>query len=170
MLHEVRCTRCIACEMRGPLTAPPKTGNSVMGPLIGIPLLIIAVIGGYMGMGGEISVLWQPFEMLIVAGAAVSTLIFGHPPSVLKDSSEDHTSEPQPHHGLEEDYLELLSLLYAILRSVKGQGMLQLESMIERPHESELFQQYPRVLANPRAVNFLCDYLRLLSLGTAAAA
>ncbi|GAK45241.1 chemotaxis MotA protein [Tepidicaulis marinus] len=138
-----------------------------MGPLIGIPLLIIAVIGGYMGMGGEISVLWQPFEMLIVVGAAISTLIIGNPLAVVKDTVRSVGDLFNGKKVKEEDYLELLSLLYAILRSVKGQGMLQLENMIERPHESELFQQYPRVLANPRAVNFLCDYLRLLSLGTA---
>jgi len=138
-----------------------------MGPLIGIPLLLIAVLGGYLGMGGAMSVLWQPFEVLIVAGAAIATLIIANPTHVVKDTVGSVGDLFRGKKVKETDYLDLLGLLYSILRSLKGQGMLQLESMIERPYESDLFKQYPSVLANRRAVNFLCDYLRLLSLGTA---
>jgi len=138
-----------------------------MGPLIGIPLLLVAVLGGYLGMGGAMSVLWQPFEVLIVAGAAIATMIVGNPMHVVKDTLRSVSDLFTGKKVTESDYLDLLGLLYSILRSLKGQGMLQLESMIERPYESDLFKQYPSVLANPRAVNFLCDYLRLLSLGTA---
>jgi chemotaxis protein MotA len=140
-----------------------------MGPLVGIPLLLAAVLGGFIGMGGQIAVLWQPYELLIVAGAACATLIIGNSMEVVKDTLRAIADLFTGKKVREKDFLELLGLLYSILRSVKGQGMLQLESVIERPYESEVFKQYPTVLANRRAVNFLCDYLRLLSLGTAKA-
>ena len=140
-----------------------------MGPLVGIPLLLAAVLGGFIGMGGQIAVLWQPYELLIFAGAACATLIIGNSMEVVKDTLRAIADLFTGKKVREKDFLELLGLLYSILRSVKGQGMLQLEFVIERPYESEVFKQYPTVLANRRAVNFLCDYLRLLSLGTAKA-
>ena len=40
--------------------------------------------------------------------------------------------------------LELLCLLYAIFKVAKSKGMLALETDIENPEESKLFQQFPK--------------------------
>jgi chemotaxis protein MotA len=65
-----------------------------------------------------------------------------------------------------EDYIELLSLMYAIFKLAKTKGMLAIESHVERPEESSLFQQFPNFAAQHHAVEFLCDYLRMMTLGT----
>ena len=64
------------------------------------------------------------------------------------------------------DYVELLSLLYQVFRLAKTKGMLALEQHVEKPDESALFAQFPNVQKNHHAVEFLCDYLRMMTLGT----
>ncbi|WP_119461176.1 flagellar motor stator protein MotA [Rhodospirillaceae bacterium SYSU D60014] len=138
-----------------------------MGPLIGILLVVAAVGGGYLGMGGNMSILWQPYEFVIVAGASAGIFVLAHPLPVVKDTLQAIGELFAGKREKEKDFLELLGLLYTLLRAVKSKGMLQLERHIEHPEESEFFQQYPTVLRKKRAVRFICDYLRLLSLGTA---
>src|SRR3546814_19247771 len=57
-------------------------------------------------------------------------------------------------------------LLYLIFKLAKTKGMLALEQHIENPQESTIFQQFPKVYQNERAMIFLRDYLRLMSLGS----
>ena len=66
-------------------------------------------------------------------------------------------------------YLELLGVLYAVFRLAKTKGDLVLETHVETPSESPLFQQFPEFSKDHHAVEFLCDYLRLLTLGTSNA-
>lgn len=138
-----------------------------MGPLIGILLVVAAVVGGYLGMGGNLAVLWQPFEFVVVAGASCGIFVLAHPMHVVKDTLKAIGELFAGNRVKEHDFLELLGLLYTLLRTIKGKGMLQLERHIERPEESDIFGEYPSVMKNKRAVRFICDYLRLLSLGTA---
>ncbi|MGB6086011.1 flagellar motor stator protein MotA [Parvibaculum sp.] len=138
-----------------------------MGLIIGISFLFIAVLGGFIGMGGHLAVLWQPFEVLIVCGAALATFFTANSMKVIKDTGRALMDIFTGRRLKEKDFLDLLGLMFSLLRTIRGQGILHLEAAIERPYDSPIFQQYPSVLAKPRAVSFLCDYLRLLSLGTA---
>jgi chemotaxis protein MotA len=65
-----------------------------------------------------------------------------------------------------EAYLELLIMLYSVFKLAKSKGALVLEQHVENPEESSLFQRFPTFLGDHHAVTFLCDYLRLLTLGT----
>src|SRR6266851_3473603 len=100
--------------------------------IIGSVVVIISVVGGYVANGGHLGVLWQPFEFLIIVGAAVGGFIISNRKPVLSGAGK------------------------AIGGLLKG----------EKPDESTLFAQYPKFNADHHAVVFLCDYLRLLTLGT----
>ena len=63
-------------------------------------------------------------------------------------------------------YVELLSLLFSIFRTVRNKGWLAIEPHIEYPDQSEVFAKYPSFISNRHAVAFLCDYLRIISLGS----
>src|SRR5690606_10339015 len=65
-----------------------------------------------------------------------------------------------------DDYLELLSLMYTVFKTAKSKGMLALEQHIENPEDSELFTEFPTFNGDHHVVSFLCDYLRMISLGT----
>ena len=132
----------------------------------GTIIVIVSVFGGYMALGGKILVLWQPFEVVIICGAAFGAYIIANPKSVLsKIGSAVGQIIKGPTHT-KESYLELLSLLYAIFRLSKSKGMLVLEQHVENPEESELFSQFPQFFADKHALGFLCDYLRMMVLGS----
>lgn len=63
-------------------------------------------------------------------------------------------------------YLELLTLLYAIFKLAKSKGMLTLEQHVENPDQSTLFAQFPTLAKDHHAMTFICDYLRLMTLGS----
>lgn len=52
--------------------------------VIGIIVVFIAVIGGFLMEKGHITVLLQPAELLILGGAAVGTLLTANPTHILK--------------------------------------------------------------------------------------
>lgn len=134
--------------------------------IIGALIVLGSVIGGYAGGGGHLSVLWQPFEFLIIFGAAIGSFIIGSPKSVLRGTIKAMGPMLRgPRHN-KESFLELLSMLYTVFRLAKTKGDLALESHVERPQESPLFQKFPGFASDHHALIFLCDYLRLLTLGT----
>ncbi|MBM3601076.1 MAG: flagellar motor stator protein MotA [Alphaproteobacteria bacterium] len=133
---------------------------------VGAVFVVVCVLGGYMAMGGKLGVLWQPFEFVIIFGAALGAMIIGSTKPLLGKIGKGMGQAAKGPHHTKEDYLELLSLLYAIFKLAKTKGMLAIESHIERPEESSLFQQFPRFMHDHHALVFLCDYLRMMTLGT----
>ena len=134
--------------------------------LVGIAVVIISVLGGYMLNGGHLGVLWQPFEFMIIFGAAVGAFVIANPMTVLKRVGGSFGHLMKGSRYSKDSYLELLSLLYSVFKLAKSKGMLALEQHVENPHESKLFQQFPNVASDHHAMTFLCDYLRLLTLGS----
>jgi chemotaxis protein MotA len=134
--------------------------------IIGWVVVIASVIGGYMAMGGKLAPLWQPFELVIIGGAGVGAYIVANPKYVLAQSGRAFKASLRGPKYNKDDYLELLSLMYAIFKLAKTKGMLAIESHIERPEESSLFQAFPKFSSDHHALDFLCDYLRMMTLGT----
>jgi chemotaxis protein MotA len=129
-------------------------------------IVLGCVVGSYMALGGKLGVLWQPFELVIIGGSGVGAYIIANPKSILGKTMGGIGSIFKGAKYKKEDYVELLSMLYEIFRLAKTKGMLALETHVENPHESELFAKYPGFLANHHAEEFLCDYLRLMTMGT----
>ena len=61
--------------------------------------------------------------------------------------------------------MDLMALLFRLLAKSRQQGMLSLEFDIDNPQESEIFSNYPRILADNTLVEFITDYLRLMVSG-----
>ncbi len=134
--------------------------------IAGCVIVVLCTFGGYMAMGGHLGVLWQPFEVVIICGAAAGTYVTANTTTVLKGTMGAITAAMKGSPYTKERYLDLLGLQYQIFKTAKSKGMLALESHIENPEESDLFGAFPTVMENHHAVTFLRDYLRLISLGT----
>jgi chemotaxis protein MotA len=134
--------------------------------IVGSIVVVVSVIGGYVAMGGKLGVLWQPFEFVIIFGAAAGALVVGSSKQVVTGVIGGLSHALKGAKYGKEDYLELLSMMYAIFKLAKTKGMLALEQHVEKPEESSLFKQFPKFFANKDAVTFFCDYLRMLTLGT----
>jgi len=129
-------------------------------------IIIGAVLGGYFLMGGHLAVLVQPFEALIILGAAAGAFVIGNTGPVLKQAAGVFGTLLRGPRYDKAAYIELLGLQFSIFKLVQSRGILALEPHIENPEESELFKQFPRFAANHHAVEFMCDYLRMVSLGS----
>ena len=130
--------------------------------IIGLVIVFGAVIGGYVMHHGELMVLVQLNEFLILGGAAVGTLIIANPPSVLKACLAQTLGLLKPNPYGAKAYAELLQVLYEIFQKARKDGLVGLESHIEDPDSSDIFQKYPSFMGNHHAVALLCDTLKVL--------
>lgn len=136
-----------------------------MFPVIGIIIVFGSVIGAYVLEHGNLHVLFQPVEFLIIGGAAVGSLVLTCPPKTL---FQIFKSVPAIFTGSKADkkaYVEILSLLYTIFTRVRKEGLLTIEKDIENPKASAVFSKYPQILRNHHAVDFICDNLRVYVVG-----
>ncbi len=134
--------------------------------IVGSIIVIVCVFGGYTAMGGKMAVLWQPFEAVIIIGAAIGAFIIGNPKSVITQFGGALGTAFKGSPYKKDDFIELLSMQYQVFKLAKAKGMLSLEPHVENPEESDLFGQFPNFHANHHALTFMCDYLRMISLGT----
>lgn len=135
--------------------------------LLGFLVVLICVTLGYTLAGGKMAPILHalPFEGLTIIGAAVGAFMVANPTYVVKETLKNLKCLVKPERHNKADYLELLSVLYMIFKLARTKGWLALEQHIEHPEESELFKQFPGFSSNHHATMFLCDYLRIISLG-----
>jgi chemotaxis protein MotA len=133
---------------------------------IGLTIVTASVIGGFAGFGGHVPVLWQPYEIAIIVGSAFGIFILSNPTHVIKETGTSIVKAIGGKTHDREDYLDLLSLLFTLFREGKAKGVMSLEHDIENPTESAIFNAHPRAMKHERSIKFLCDYLRLISLGS----
>ncbi len=133
--------------------------------LAGLIGVIVCTFGGYAANGGHLGVLWQPFEVVIIFGSACMAYLIANSKHVVKTTFTDIKLIFKPAKYGKKEYIELFSILFTIFKTARTKGWLALEQHIENPHESEMFKAFPSFHADHHAVTFLCDYLRLISLG-----
>jgi chemotaxis protein MotA len=134
--------------------------------VVGAAIVIVSVLGGYLLNGGELFVLMQPTEWLIIVGAAIGSFVIANPKKVVLGTGAALKRLLRGSRHDKATYLETLSLLYALFKLAKTKGDLALETHVEKPDESAIFARYPGFSADRHSREFLCDYLRLLTLGT----
>ena len=134
--------------------------------IIGLVVVIGSVLGGYMPHG-DIRVLWQPFEILIICGAAIGGYIISHPKGVLIATGKHFgrlLKGGEAYH--KSDYVDLLTMMFSIFKLAKSKANLALEVHVENPDESTIFTNYESFINNQQALVFVCDTLRLMTMGT----
>lgn len=132
---------------------------------IGMLLVLGGVFGGFVLHGGALSSIWQPTEMLIIAGAAVGSLVMGNPRSVLSEMGAQIRNVIARKGNRKEFQRELLLMLYELLETIRDGGLKSLDQHVDEPQESELFRKYPNVLGQPRLISFVVDNFRLMAMG-----
>ena len=135
--------------------------------IIGLIITFGCVLGGYMAMGGKVGVLNQPFEFVIILGAAVGIYIIANPLSVVKDTGSALAEGFKNKVPDQAKYLQLLGLLYQLLRELKNKPRNEVEVHIDAPEESDIFLSHPMVMEDPELIGFICDYCRLIIVGNA---
>ncbi|GMR19875.1 MAG: flagellar motor stator protein MotA [Gammaproteobacteria bacterium] len=133
--------------------------------IIGILVVFGSVGGGFVLSKGQLIALWQPFELLVIGGAAFGAFLISNPVKVIKASFASIPTAIKGSPYKKAIYLDLLNLMFDIFNKIRKDGTMSIESDIDEPESSELFNKYPNIMKNHHAMDFICDYMRLMVSG-----
>ncbi len=133
--------------------------------IIGIAVVIIAVIGGFMFAGGDIALLMQPAEFIIICGAALGSLLISSPLNVIKKIIKSLAGLFKSEAYSKQDYLELLKAFNDLFLLAQRDGLLSIEKHIEVPEKSDILSKNKKFLANELAKTFFCDTMKVMLSG-----
>lgn len=114
---------------------------------------------------GQLMVLMQVSEFIIIGGAGLGSMIMANPPAVVKRSFAETFALLKPNPYDEKAYSELLQVLFELFQTVRKEGHVGLEAHVENPASSTIFQKYPGFAENPHAVALVSDTLKVLLAG-----
>tara|TARA_R110002096_G_scaffold50380_15_gene132278 strand:+ start:569 stop:1450 length:882 start_codon:yes stop_codon:yes gene_type:complete len=136
-----------------------------MLPIIGVMVVLGSVFGGYVAAGGKLDIIMKalPFEFLIIGGAAIGAYMIANGVTVLKQTGKDLGKALKGAKWKKADYTALLCLLFELVRLSRANPMA-VESHIENPHDSTIFNRYPNILHDHHAIGMICDYLRAVGM------
>ena len=134
--------------------------------ILGLVVVIGSVLGGFALGGGPIPVLIVWSEYLVIGGMALGSVMVATPGKVLAKTMRKLLGVMQPNPFSKALYLNALKLLYELFQAARRDGLASIESHIEVPQESTIFEKYPAVVSRHEPVMFLCDSLRIVLLGS----
>src|SRR6267143_2437430 len=136
-----------------------------MFAIIGIVVVFGAVIAGYLMEHGNMMVLMQPAELIIILGAAIGTVLVANPLHILaaigKGIGRAFGGSPLT----KQRYLDSLKMMYELFTRARKEGLMSLEADSDAPDQSQIFSKYPKFLKDHHALAFVCDSLRMAASG-----
>lgn len=135
-----------------------------MQQIVGVVIVMGCVFGGFLLMGGQMGVIWQPVELLVIVGAGVGAIVVANPRHVLNEMLLQLRQIVTTRKQGQEFQRQLLLLMYELLQLAAG-GLKALDAHVEAPQESTLFQRYPLILEEPKLLAFIVDNFRLMAMG-----
>ncbi len=107
----------------------------------------------------------MPGEFVIIFGCAVAAFLTANSMETIKGTMRYFSALAKPAAYSKADYIELLAFMFTCFKLARTKGWLAMESHIENPHDSEMFNRFPTVAHDHHVITFFCDYFRIISLG-----
>jgi chemotaxis protein MotA len=136
-----------------------------MFAIIGIVVVFGAIVGGYLMEHGNIRVLLQPAELIIIGGAGIGTVLVANPLHILKKIAGGIPGVFTGSKFTKQRYLESLKMMYDLLNKARKEGLVALESDVEDPEKSPIFSKSPGFAKDHHVRDFVCDTLRMAVTG-----
>lgn len=133
---------------------------------VGFPLILGCVFGSFLISGGKMEIVLHalPHEMMAIGGAAIGAFIVANSMATVKQAGRGVVRSFKGPRWKDQDYRDLLTLMYGLLATFKKGGATAIEKHLDAPEESPLFSRYPRLLADHHLIEFICDYLRMMTV------
>ncbi len=144
---------------------PPFERELGMFAIIGIVVVFGCVVAGYLMEHGNLRVLLQPAELIIIGGAATGTLLVANPLHILKQIAGGISGVFGGSKFGKQAYIDALKMMYDLLNKARKDGLMVLESDVEEPEKSAVFSKNPAFLKNHHVRDFVCDSLRMAITG-----
>src|SRR5579864_8027939 len=139
-----------------------------MFAIIGILVVFGAVVGGYLMEHGNLRVLLQPAELIIIGGAGAGTVLVANPLHILKKIAAGVGGVFGGSKFTKQRYLDTMKMMYDLLNKARKDGLMALENDVEEPEKSPIFSRRPEFLSDHHMRAFVCDSLRMAITGVDA--
>jgi chemotaxis protein MotA len=136
-----------------------------MFSIVGILLVFVCVIGGFLMEKGKLAVLVQPAELVTIGGAAIGIVLTANPMHILKKMVAGLTGVIKGSPFSKQRYVETLKMMFDLCAKSRKEGAIAIESDIEDPERSPIFSRYPVFLHDHHARDFVCDTMRMAITG-----
>jgi len=134
--------------------------------IIGLVVVIAAVLLGYIMGHGNVILLIQPAEYITIVGAAIGSLVVASSSSQLKKIVAGVIGAIKSNHVHKHDYLDILKSFNDLFLEAQRDGLLSIESHIEKPQESKILNRNAKFIGDEFATNFFCDSMKILLTGS----
>ncbi len=133
---------------------------------IGFLVIMACVFGSFIWSGGKLDIVLHalPHELMAIGGASIGAFLVANSIGTVKSAGKGLKRSFKGPRWTESDYRDLLALLFGLLSTFKKGGATAIEPHLDNPEESKLFSRYPRLLADHHLVEFICDYLRMMTV------
>jgi chemotaxis protein MotA len=138
-----------------------------MMAIIGMIGVLLSVIVGYKMLNGNLSIMFQPAEFVIIGGIALFALIISAGKNfifILKNMAGIFRVS----RSNKKNYLDLLLLLHHLFTKAQREGLISLESHLDEPEKSDIFKKFPSIISQPKIIICITDNLRILISGGTA--
>jgi chemotaxis protein MotA len=133
---------------------------------IGFLIILGCVFGSFIISGGKMEIVLHalPHEMMAIAGASIGAFIVSNSMSTVKLAGKGVVRAFKGARWKTSDYRDLLTLMFGLLSTFKKLGATGIEPHLDNPEESSILSRYPRLLKDHHLVEFICDYLRMMTV------
>jgi chemotaxis protein MotA len=134
--------------------------------VVGWVIVIIGVFGVFAISGGKFEIIAHalPKEIGMIGSAAIGAFLVANSMPVVKKAGAGFGKAFKGEKWKKDDYKDLLLLMFVLVKTVRSKGVVAIESHIEKPEESKIFQQFPKIAEDHHVVEFICDYLRMMTM------
>lgn len=137
--------------------------------IVGYVVVLGSIFGGFALAGGHLGGLWQPLEVLMIAGGAIGAFIAANSMQGMKHTLSALAGCFKGSRFSKTYYMELLGLMFELLAKARKDGLMSLEGDVEEPDKSVIFGKYPNITADHHLRDFITDYLRMMVGGNLGA-
>jgi chemotaxis protein MotA len=131
---------------------------------IGIVVLIVMVFGGFMLAGGAMGPILAalPLEFMMIGGAALGAVLIGNSMHEIKLLGGGVVKVFKGPRFNDQDHIDAIALTTKLMKLLRAEGAVALESHVTDPESSAIFSEYPKLQKDPAVRDLICDPLTLL--------
>ena len=133
--------------------------------VIGVVILFVCIIVGFLIDHGNPLVLIQINEYIILLGAGFGSFLAANGMKNVGTTMKAVTGLLKPDPYTKEMYMDVLRMMYMLFNVARKEGLLGLEQHIEEPEKSDIIGKFPSFLANHHALSFFCDTMKVILTG-----
>jgi len=135
-----------------------------MTAIIGIVVLFFCVFGGFVIAGGSLAPIIKaaPYEAFIIGGAGLGGMIAGNSSSIFKGAVGGFGRCLKGGKYKKDDYVAIIAVISKLMKTLKAEGAVAMESHVENPEASAIFGEFPKMLNDHGLIGLICDTIRLM--------